>query len=123
MAQNTSESGKRYNRRSFLQKMGVAGAIGAGASVLAACGEGGGGTTQGTFTCTDTTGLAQPAIQMRQSLGYVDQSVSPEQWCHNCAFFQAPAEGTQCGGCTLIQGPIHPDGWCRSWAAKPVEGA
>jgi hypothetical protein len=60
---------------------------------------------------------------MRQSLGYVEQSVAPEHWCHNCAFWQAPAEGTPCGGCTLIQGPINPDGWCRSWAAKPAPGA
>ena len=24
----------------------------------------------------------------------------------------------ECGGCTLVKGPIHPQGYCNSWAAK-----
>lgn len=124
MAQDKHQSEQQFSRRSFLLKVGALGAVGAGVGLLSSCGgDGGGDAAKGSFSCNDTSGLAQPAIQMRQSLGYVDQTVVPQQWCHNCAFWQAPVEGTPCGGCTLIQGPIHPDGWCRSWAAKPAEGA
>ncbi len=40
----------------------------------------------------------------------------PEESCRDCKFFTAGAEG-QCGTCSLVPGPIHPDGRCNLWAA------
>ncbi|MBW2629495.1 MAG: high-potential iron-sulfur protein [Deltaproteobacteria bacterium] len=40
-----------------------------------------------------------------------------QQSCSNCAFYKVGKEN-QCGGCTLVKGPIHPLGYCNSWAAK-----
>jgi hypothetical protein len=121
------------SRRSFLRRLSLLGAVSIGAgSVLSACGGGsenadadGGDMDTGetepmaddSFTCTDTSGLTEQELATRQNLGYVDESPNPEKLCSNCQFYQPAAEG-QCGGCTLIKGPIHPDGYCNSWVAK-----
>lgn len=123
------------SRRNFIQRIGVLGAAGFGASsLLAACG--GGETsapaepaapaaepapepaTADALTCQDTTGLTEQEIQMRTSLNYVDETDDPERACDKCALYQTAEEGA-CGGCTLIKGPIHPNGTCTSFAPKP----
>ena len=53
---------------------------------------------------------------MRGSLGYVDASVEDGKTCSNCALYTAATAGESCGGCTLLKGPINPDGYCISWA-------
>ena len=118
------------SRRNFLQRMSLLGAVSIGAgSVLSACGGGSenadagdtdGGETDAAsaeFSCTDTSGLTEQELATRQNLNYVDESPYPEKLCSNCQFFQ-PAGENECGGCTLIKGPIHPDGYCDSWVAK-----
>ncbi len=109
---------KAITRRDFIQRISFIGVAGVGAgTLLSACGGGGG---QGAdFTCTDTSGLTEAEVQMRQTLQYVDQSPFPDKVCDNCALWQDPAAGQQCGGCTVVKGPIHPKGHCTSWAAKP----
>ena len=124
---------KDISRRDFIQRLSLFGAAGIGAStMLAACG---GGEQQSAtpaaetpaetptaegFTCTDTSGLTEAEVTMRTQLQYVDESPDPEKLCSNCALYTAaPAEG-QCGGCTVVKGPIHPDGYCTSWAPKPA---
>ncbi len=115
---------KAISRRDFIQRISFIGVAGVGAgTLLSACGGGGGqqggGEMAGEFTCTDTAGLTEQEVQMRQTLQYVDQSPFPDKLCNNCALWQDPAEGQQCGGCTVVKGPIHPKGHCTSWAAKP----
>lgn len=101
----------KLNRRQFLERAAVLGAgIGAGA-LLMGCKSGGGG-----LTCTDTAGLAPADVQLRSTSAYVDHSTTPGQNCLNCSLFQAGAEGA-CGTCTVIKGPIHPEGHCNLWAA------
>lgn len=55
---------------------------------------------------------------MRESLNYLAVSpYGPTKDCTNCKLWSAPAPGTSCGGCTLIEGAIDPHGYCDSWAA------
>lgn len=101
-------------RRDLLRSVIALPVVAAAGSVLQACGGEGGAE----LTCTDTAGLPPAAVQMRTTLAYVDRSPHGAQKnCTNCNFYQAAAAG-QCGGCTLLQGPIHPEGYCNSWAAK-----
>lgn len=76
------------------------------------------GCEKAEFSCTDTSGLSAEDAQLRTALEYRDRSPHGEaKNCASCAFFVA-ADQDQCGRCTLVQGPIHPRGYCNSWAAK-----
>ena len=55
---------------------------------------------------------------MRNTLNYVSESPIPDQLCSNCQFYNEPETGEVCGGCQLFAGPVHPDGYCTSWAAQ-----
>lgn len=120
---------ERFTRRGFLQKMAVAGAITVGAGYLIGCkpqdmGEkkGAGGKAEGaaeTDVCTDLSALSEADIKTREGLAYVDKSTQAGKNCANCSLYQpdqyAPAE---CGGCTVIKGPVMAAGNCTAWAAK-----
>lgn len=83
-------------------------------SALIGCGgeeEGG-----GALTCTDTSGLEAAQIATREAQSYTDSSTNADQNCANCNFYQA-GQADACGTCQVIQGPIHPDGYCGLWAA------
>ena len=54
----------------------------------------------------------QAAAKMSQpSVGYQD-SPKGDQKCSNCSLFQEP------DGCTLVDGKISPEGWCKFWVKK-----
>lgn len=74
----------------------------------------------GTDGCNDLSGLTEREISIREQLQYVAQSENAEQVCKNCRFWLPAQPGDNCGGCQLIKGPIHPNGWCASWAALPA---
>ncbi|MFN2529233.1 MAG: high-potential iron-sulfur protein [Candidatus Baltobacteraceae bacterium] len=38
--------------------------------------------------------------------------------CGNCRFFRAPKSHKGNGACSLVSGPISPNGWCIAWAKK-----
>lgn len=107
---------QQLDRRTFLVRAAQIGAVAAAAPAmlsLVGCSK-----KETTPTCTDTTGLSPDQINMRRTLTYVD--VSPkgkEEDCENCALYTPAPEGQFCGGCTLLAGPISPDGHCTSWAA------
>jgi len=70
------------------------------------------------FHCEDVSALSEADAQLRSQLEYRDLSPYGEKKsCSNCAFFKAGKEN-QCGQCTIVAGPIHPQGYCNSWAAK-----
>ena len=126
-------SQKEVTRRSFLARASVLGlaAMGTGA-VLTACGGGSeSGSSGGEAAappepapsvaaegCNDLSGLTDPDVQMRQTLAYVDESTFADKNCANCQLYIVPEGGATCGGCQIIKGPIAPDGYCTSWAAK-----
>lgn len=69
------------------------------------------------LTCTDTSALAPADAQLRTAQAYADKSPHPDKDCKTCNFFDAGAPGA-CGGCKVIKGPIHPDGYCNLFAKK-----
>ena len=72
-----------------------------------------------TEACNDLTGLSEQEVSQREQLQYVAQSPKDDQLCSNCRFWQpSQDESTACGGCQLIKGPIHPNGWCQTWAPQ-----
>lgn len=105
--------GKMGRREAAKRALMVLGAAAVAPSVLAACGEEGGGG----LTCTDTSSLTPQELTTRQSQAYTDSSPHADKHCNNCRFFTA-GQANQCGTCTVIRGPIHPDGHCSLWAAQ-----
>ncbi|MBN4056170.1 high-potential iron-sulfur protein [Rhodothermus sp. AH-315-K08] len=118
-----------HNRRLFLKRFSAAVAIGAGTStLLSACGGGESAETAAPAPapepapmaetgCNDTAGLTEQEVAMRNQLQYVDETPDAEKTCANCALYLAAEEGSSCGGCNLLKGPIAPAGYCISWAA------
>ena len=101
------------SRRDFIERAAVLGIASAGlGAFVGACTSGG-----GTLTCTDTTGLADagPAgpsgasVRRRLARGGEELPQLPAY---------TPAAEGECGGCTVVKGPIHPQGYCTSWAEK-----
>ncbi|RAL22753.1 hypothetical protein DL240_07590 [Lujinxingia litoralis] len=124
------------NRRQFLERAALLGALATGGvSLLAACQPSGSGQPSGSkpkgqatgaqeggqaqqVNCDDTSGLSEAQVATRTANGYVEQTPKPDQRCDNCALYTAPEAGASCGGCTVVAGPINPGGWCRIWAKK-----
>lgn len=69
------------------------------------------------LVCTDTTGLTPDEQKLRSTLLYVDVAGDPARKCESCSLFK-PASPDQCGSCTAMKGPIHPQGGCTAWVAK-----
>ncbi len=107
---------RNLDRRLFLKRVAVGTASAGAALYVAACGKGGGGGAA--LKCDDVSGLTKEEIVIRESLEYAEKSAKPDQTCDNCQLFQAAAAADKCGTCTVMKGPIHPKGWCKSWAAK-----
>lgn len=68
-------------------------------------------------SCDDTT-LSAEAQKTRATLGYVEASPYADKSCSACEKFVAPKASGQCGSCKLLDGPIHPRGWCKAFAPK-----
>jgi hypothetical protein len=124
---NMEEFWGKMDRRAFLCRMGTAGLAGAGLMLgLAACGGGedqsqGQGSQEAASTtpadpCSDLSGLSPEEIATRDTFKYQKKADDPAKVCTKCNFWQPPAEGSPCGTCTLVKGPIHPEGTCISWA-------
>lgn len=121
------------NRRQFLERAAILGALSFGAASLflacdqqAANGNGQASAPPPTqqpqaaadFSCNNPeniAGLSDPEKETRSVNEYVDKTPNPEQRCDNCGLWQDPQPGEDCGGCTVVAGPIHPAGWCRIW--------
>ena len=100
----------KVDRRDFLKSAVTLGAAAGAASLLAACGKGG-----GTLVCTDVAGLSPADAATRTSLQYVDVSADPTKICSGCVLYTA-GQPNACGGCQVVKGPINPAGYCASWA-------
>jgi hypothetical protein len=102
----------KVDRRAFLRSAVTLGAAAGAASLLAACGKGG-----GALVCTDVAGLAPAEAATRTSLQYVEASADPTKLCSGCVLYVA-GQPNACGGCQVVKGPINPGGYCASWAKK-----
>ena len=118
-----SKTNQNTSRRDFFQKLAVVGTAGALAPVfLSACGgsdgNDGAATAEEGFTCADQADLTEVQIQQRQNAEYVDDSPFPEKRCDNCQLYTEAAEGENCGGCQVLPGAVHPQGYCTLWVAR-----
>src|SRR5690554_6910451 len=108
------------NRRQFLERAAILGALATGAgTLLTACEPSGSSPTTGStrkgqqggeaqaVSCDDTSGLNEAQISTRTTNGYVEQTPKPEQRCDNCSLYTQPESGADCGGCTVVAGPIN----------------
>lgn len=128
---------KMLSRRLFLQRISFAGVAGIGAGMLAAgCGGGeeapaeeippAGETAPptaaqqeyGMTECGDLSALTPEEMQQRVALNYVDRTPIPEKQCQNCQLYIVPEGGGPCGGCQILKGPVHQEGYCTAWVAK-----
>jgi CheY-like chemotaxis protein len=63
--------------------------------------------------------LCRRIVASRPALLYVDNSTEPGKSCSRCQQFLPAAPGA-CGACKVVKGPINPDGYCKSFVAKPA---
>lgn len=96
----------KLGRRELLKRSLI---VLAAAPVAVACGSSG-------PDCSSTAGLDPAALANRTAQQYVDQSTRASSHCSSCRFFTAGAAGA-CGSCTLIAGPINPNGYCNLFSA------
>ena len=76
------------------------------------------GCKKAEISCDDASGLAEEDVALREALEYADKSPHGESKnCSICSFYVAGGKN-ECGRCTLVKGPIHPLGYCTSWASK-----
>ncbi len=120
MSTSNNNTNVKLSRRDFLLKAAAFGAAGAAlaatATTTTSC-TGGQGATQAALACNDTTGLAPADVQMRTTQAYVEKTPEAGKVCSNCLFWQ-PKEAGKCGGCQVLKGPIHPDGYCKLYQKK-----
>ena len=95
--------------------LGLLGVAACGGNEEEGGGGGGGGGGEGCATPVDAQ-----STQMRSTLQYVEQSQIADKNCENCAQYVEDQYGA-CGGCNVITGPVRPEGYCLSWAAKGEE--
>jgi hypothetical protein len=69
------------------------------------------------FTCIDTSGLSDADKQLRTTVAYTDQAGDPKKKCLDCVQWQPP-QGSSCGSCKVMKGPVHPEGTCNLFARK-----
>ena len=107
------------DRKQFLKQFGLVGVAAVGAStLLSACGGGSESESAAAVDpCKDTSGLTEQDLAMRNNLGYVDKSETPDQFCSNCQLLKKPENGG-CSGCLLFNGPVTDEGWCNSWVTN-----
>jgi hypothetical protein len=95
-------------RRRALQKIAL-GALTLIPAASLACGK--------RLDCTDVAGLTPDEQEARRANVYVDKSPDPSKRCDNCGQYVAAAPD-QCGGCKVLKGPVHPQGYCKLWVTK-----
>lgn len=83
------------------------------AALLGAC-----GSKTEPDSCTDVSALNDGEKAARSALQYVDRSNHADKHCYDCNLYEPAAEVTKCGGCQVIKGPIHPNGYCSAWVKK-----
>lgn len=101
----------KFSRRTLLHNTVHLAVLSSAPVLLQAC-------KKAEFSCNDVSALDDQDAELRAALEYVDRSPhDTTKNCASCAFYVA-GKANECGQCTLVKGPIHPLGYCNSWAAK-----
>lgn len=74
----------------------------------------GAGCKKSTPATCPSSNLTPDDLQIRTALGYTDASADAAKTCAKCQQY-VPAD--PCGSCKVVNGPIHPDGYCRVFVA------
>jgi hypothetical protein len=101
-------NGPELSRRRLI----VLGAAGLSALALGGCKKG------APSSCSDVSGLTPDEQNVRTMLAYTDRSPEAGNTCAVCQHYVAPASVDQCGSCKILKGPVHPDGYCKSFVKK-----
>lgn len=124
--ENIVGSESKLTRRGFLNiAAGSVGTLTVG-YLLAGCKPKEGGSAGGAAApteakstdCTDVSALTDAEKATRTGLQYADKSADPTKHCKVCSLYQPPADGAACGGCSVVKGPINPEGSCTAFAPK-----
>jgi hypothetical protein len=68
--------------------------------------------------CDDVDALTPAERTLRlDTLGYVDRSPYPAKVCEGCQLFRGGSPDA-CGSCSVLKGPVHAKGYCKSWIAR-----
>jgi hypothetical protein len=100
----------KLSRRTTLRVLGMVPLMSAG---LAACG----GKTE-PDSCNDVSALSDAEKKARNALQYTDKSPHADKHCKDCNLYLPAADASQCGGCQVVKGPIHPNGYCTAFVKK-----
>jgi len=120
----------RMNRREFVQRVGIFGLAGVGAVYMWGCSKEKAdeigskphnavkAAQEAADPCSDLSGMTPEELATRTTFKYEERAKDPTKLCATCNFWIPDPKGGLCGTCTLVKGPIHPQGGCMSWAAK-----
>lgn len=104
------------SRRSALKVLGVIPIFSSAAGVaLAACGK-----KSEPDSCSNVNALSDAEKMARTALQYTDTAPQPDKRCQLCNLYQPSSDPSQCGGCQIVKGPIHPKGYCTAFVVKPA---
>jgi hypothetical protein len=115
---------KLFTRRSILKGAGYAAIFGALAKSMLSCKKNSDAQINTNAkedfvaSCNNTGSLNEQQIAIRNNLRYVDKTPIESKTCQNCKLYTLPRNNADCGGCTVVPGPIHPQGYCISWYAR-----
>ena len=102
----------KINRKEFLKQLPILGIALFGSGLfLQSCSK----SKTEEDPCSDLSKLTEDEKETRKDFEYVSKSPYPEKLCDNCELWLAPEEGNFCGGCEIMEGPIHPKGYCNAW--------
>ena len=102
----------KMNRKEFLKRLPAIGAAFVGGGIfIQSCRE----SETSEDPCADLSKLSAEEKQTRKDFQYVAKSQFPDKLCDNCELWVKPENGTICGGCEIMEGPIHPKGYCNAW--------
>jgi len=68
------------------------------------------------------TGAPAAGKAAKSDMFYQDHGRDGKQ-CRQCKFFVSGGDGASAGRCTIVDGPISPEGWCAGFVAKPAAGS
>jgi hypothetical protein len=101
----SNEKGPSLGRRTWITRSLV---VLAAVPVLGACGE-------SAVQC-GVAALSAEQQSARLALHYSDASADPARACHACRLYTGGQDA--CGTCTVVAGPVHPQGSCDAFAAR-----
>jgi hypothetical protein len=108
-------SGERRSRRDLLLTLRDLGGLALALGGAAACKR-----ETAAFSCAESAGLAPDEQSARATLAYVEPAADKARACASCQqFVPAPSDGA-CGACKVLKGPVHPNGTCKVFTAKPA---